>query len=185
MAKRKADAIVAEEPPQTKKVKVANGANVKSGADKGVTSASPSDASTSKAVNATAPSVQAENGGKGKEKAVDAGTDVAEDVMDEDRHQEEAAEESDSEGDPEDEAFESGPSLLKPTSTHRIRKLAPRRPYPTVPTSMSATGPRSAHTEGKNFICITRRTPLGAYLRRCKEVIMKDGYVINYVRYIF
>lgn len=59
----------------------------------------------------------------------------------------------------------------------KIRKLAPPRPYPTVPTSVSATGPRSAHTEGKNIICITRRTPLGAYLRRCKDVILKDGYV--------
>ncbi|THH09368.1 hypothetical protein EW145_g2071 [Phellinidium pouzarii] len=58
----------------------------------------------------------------------------------------------------------------------RIRKLVPPRPFPTVPTSVSATGPQSAHTEGKNRICITRRTPLGAYLRRCKDVILKDGY---------
>ncbi|KZT11105.1 uncharacterized protein LAESUDRAFT_630791, partial [Laetiporus sulphureus 93-53] len=57
-----------------------------------------------------------------------------------------------------------------------IRKLLPPRPFPTVPTSVSATGPRSAHTEGKNNICITRKTPLGAYLRRCKDVFMKDGY---------
>lgn len=64
-----------------------------------------------------------------------------------------------------------GPS----TSTKRIRKLAPPRPFPTVPTSVSATGPPSAHKEGKNMICITRRTPLGAYLRRCKDVIIKDG----------
>ncbi|KAK7688991.1 hypothetical protein QCA50_007682 [Cerrena zonata] len=41
---------------------------------------------------------------------------------------------------------------------------------------MSATGPRSAHTEGKNYICITRKTPLGAYLRRCKDLILKDGF---------
>ncbi|EGN96266.1 hypothetical protein SERLA73DRAFT_112473 [Serpula lacrymans var. lacrymans S7.3] len=56
------------------------------------------------------------------------------------------------------------------------RKLAPVRPFPTVPTSVSATGPRSAHTEGKNYICITRKTKLGAYLRRCKNVFLKDGY---------
>ncbi|TFY55334.1 hypothetical protein EVJ58_g8310 [Rhodofomes roseus] len=59
---------------------------------------------------------------------------------------------------------------------HTIRKLDPPRPFPTVPASVSATGPRSAHTEGKNYICITRKTQLGAYLRRCKDVIMKDGY---------
>ncbi|KIY48306.1 hypothetical protein FISHEDRAFT_6247, partial [Fistulina hepatica ATCC 64428] len=56
------------------------------------------------------------------------------------------------------------------------RKLAPQRPFPTVPTSVSATGPRSSHIEGKNFICITRKTKLGAYMRRCKDVILKDGY---------
>ncbi|KAI0831675.1 hypothetical protein BC628DRAFT_1300972, partial [Trametes gibbosa] len=59
---------------------------------------------------------------------------------------------------------------------HKVRKLVPPRPFPTVPTSVSATGPRSAHTEGKNYICITRRTELGAYLRRCKDVFLKDGY---------
>ena len=62
-------------------------------------------------------------------------------------------------------------------SRKRIRKLAPPRPFPTVPTSMNATGPRSTHVEGKNYICITRKTPLGAYLRRCKDLILKDGYV--------
>ncbi|KAF8191508.1 hypothetical protein K438DRAFT_1533774, partial [Mycena galopus ATCC 62051] len=58
----------------------------------------------------------------------------------------------------------------------RINKLTPARPFPTVPTSVSATGPRSAHTEGKNLICITRKTPLATYLRRCKNVIINDGY---------
>jgi len=66
-------------------------------------------------------------------------------------------------------------STAKPK--HKIKKLVPPRPFPTVPTSVSATGPRSAHKEGKNYICLTRKTPLGAYLRRCKEVIMKDGSV--------
>ncbi|KAF8810083.1 hypothetical protein BYT27DRAFT_7186941 [Phlegmacium glaucopus] len=58
----------------------------------------------------------------------------------------------------------------------RINKLVPPRPFPTVPTSVSATGPRSSHREGKNLICITRKTPLANYLRRCKTVIIEDGY---------
>ena len=60
----------------------------------------------------------------------------------------------------------------------KYRKLAPPRPFPTVPTSVSATGPRSAHVEGKNYICVTRKTPLGAYLRRCKDVVLKAGCVL-------
>ncbi|EPQ58649.1 hypothetical protein GLOTRDRAFT_127139 [Gloeophyllum trabeum ATCC 11539] len=64
----------------------------------------------------------------------------------------------------------------KQTSGYTVRKLNPRRPFPTVPSSVSATGPRSAHTEGKNYICISRKTPLAAYLRRCKDIILKDGY---------
>jgi hypothetical protein len=60
----------------------------------------------------------------------------------------------------------------------RINKLVPPRPFPTVPTSVSATGPRSAHTEGKNYICLTRKTSLGAYMRRCKDVVLKDGYAL-------
>ncbi|TFK46378.1 hypothetical protein OE88DRAFT_1667710 [Heliocybe sulcata] len=68
------------------------------------------------------------------------------------------------------------PDALKRNLGYKIRKLNPRRPFPTVPTSVSATGPRSAHTEGKNHICISRKTPLGAYLRRCKDAIIKDGY---------
>jgi len=58
---------------------------------------------------------------------------------------------------------------------HKIKKLVPPRPFPTVPASVSATGPRSAHHEGKNYIAITRKIPLGAYLRRCKDVVLKDG----------
>lgn len=70
----------------------------------------------------------------------------------------------------------------------RINKLVPPRPFPTVPTSVSATGPRSAHKEGKNFICLTRKTALGAYIRRCKDVILKDGYVpyfCSYYRHVY
>ena len=68
------------------------------------------------------------------------------------------------------------------TSKAQYRKLAPPRPFPTVPTSVSATGPRSAHIEGKNYICVTRKTPLGAYLRRCKEAVIKAGYALFYPR---
>jgi hypothetical protein len=57
----------------------------------------------------------------------------------------------------------------------RINKLVPPRPFPTVPTSVSATGPRSNHKEGKNLICITRKTSLSCYIRRCKDVIIQDG----------
>jgi hypothetical protein len=62
---------------------------------------------------------------------------------------------------------------LKPKPT--IIKLAPNRPYPSVPTSSSATGPRSKRKEGNNKICVTRNTDLGAYLTRCKDVFVKQG----------
>jgi hypothetical protein len=59
----------------------------------------------------------------------------------------------------------------------KIIKLTPNRPYPSVPTSSSATGPRSKRKEGNNKICVTRRTELGAYLKRCKDVFVKQGLV--------
>ena len=46
-----------------------------------------------------------------------------------------------------------------------------------LPTSVSATGSRSTHKEGKNYICLAGKTPLGMYLRRCKEVILNDRCV--------
>lgn len=76
---------------------------------------------------------------------------------------------------------------IGPTTTtsdskgRRFIRLVPPRPFPTVPTSVSATGPSSAHNEGKNFICLTRKTSLGAYMRRCKNVILKDGYKTLYL----
>lgn len=63
----------------------------------------------------------------------------------------------------------------------KVNKLVPPRPFPTVPVGVNATGPRSAHHEGKNFIAITRKTSLGAYLRRCKDIVLKDGCVRVYV----
>src|SRR6266851_2635353 len=70
-----------------------------------------------------------------------------------------------------------GPIRTNKAPSHRIKKLVPPRPFPTVPPGVSATGPHSAHHEGKNYITITRRTKLGAYLRRCKDVVLKDGCV--------
>lgn len=75
-----------------------------------------------------------------------------------------------------------GPPPAKTAANRRrIKKLTPPRPFPTVPTSVSATGPHSAHSEGKNYICITRRTPLATYLRRCKGIIMVDGWVTSFL----
>ncbi|KAG8217284.1 hypothetical protein J3R82DRAFT_5378 [Butyriboletus roseoflavus] len=78
-------------------------------------------------------------------------------------------------------ADQSGPSRKpdaqsKPNRRPHIRKLAPPRPFPTVALASSATGPRSAHHEGKNNICITRKTKLAAYLRRCKALLVDDGF---------
>lgn len=64
-----------------------------------------------------------------------------------------------------------------PKPGFKRKKLAPPRPYPTVPASVSATGPRSTHHEKKNYIAITRKTKLAAYLRRCKDLVLKDGSV--------
>ena len=66
-----------------------------------------------------------------------------------------------------------GPLAPKP----KIIKLKPARPCPTVPTSSSATVPKSRRAEGRNEICVTRRTELGSYLRQCRDVLTKDGYV--------
>lgn len=71
-----------------------------------------------------------------------------------------------------------GPSRGNQQPRRRINKLNPPRPFPVVPTSVSDTGPRSSHREGKNMICLTRKTSLGAYMRRCKDVILKDGSVV-------
>jgi len=70
-----------------------------------------------------------------------------------------------------------GPIRTPRTPRHRVNKLVPPRPFPTVPAGVSATGPRSAHHEGKNYITVTRKTNLGSYLRRCKDIILKDGCV--------
>lgn len=58
----------------------------------------------------------------------------------------------------------------------KINKLPAPKPFPAVAASVSATGPRSSHTEGKNYICLTRKTSLGAYMRRCKNLVVNDRY---------
>ncbi|KAG9082235.1 hypothetical protein FRC07_014268 [Ceratobasidium sp. 392] len=55
-------------------------------------------------------------------------------------------------------------------------KLKPQRPVPTVHPASNVTGPRSSHVEGKNVICVTRATKLATYLRRCKSLILDDGF---------
>lgn len=79
-----------------------------------------------------------------------------------------------------------GQPSVKPTtggtSKRIVRKLAPSRPFPVVPTSVSASGPKSAHHEGKNLICVTRKTSLAAYLRKCKQLVMEDGCVLRILR---
>ena len=72
-----------------------------------------------------------------------------------------------------------GPIRTPVVQSHRVNKLEPPRPFPTVPAGVSATGPRSSHHEGKNYITITRKTKLGAYLRRCKDIVIKDGCFIR------
>lgn len=66
-------------------------------------------------------------------------------------------------------------NVQKPPPSNIRQKLAPPRPWPSVPTSSNATGPRSARAEGNNMICITRKTTLGEYLRRCKKLVIEDG----------
>ena len=61
----------------------------------------------------------------------------------------------------------------------RIRKLVPPRPWPINPAADNPTGPRSAK-EGKNYISLTRKTPIGAYMRRCKALFLDDGYVRSF-----
>jgi len=62
------------------------------------------------------------------------------------------------------------------------KKLAPKRPIPTVARSVNASGPKSSHHEGENLICITRKTPLARYLQRCKGILTggKHKYLLLY-----
>ncbi len=41
----------------------------------------------------------------------------------------------------------------KPKGKEKGRPLDVPQPFPTIPTTVSATGPRSAHREGKDMIC--------------------------------
>lgn len=181
MPKRKV-ADLADDTACTKKAKVASATDVEVGSDtsRGVTA--DSNASITGAADAMSTSAQEKKDTKGKGKAVDIGSEGKDDQEMEDEAEEEEEEGEEEEGGEEERGGNAAePSTSSSASAHKLRKLAPPRPYPTVPTSVSATGPRSAHTEGKNYICVTRKTPLGAYLRRCKDVVLKDGYVFDEV----
>lgn len=83
---------------------------------------------------------------------------------------------------PENQASSSKTSAAQPVSKPRkprpkITKLAPSRPFPQVPSGSSATGPYSSRGEGKNMIGVTKNLELGAYLRRCVDLVNVDGYV--------
>lgn len=106
------------------------------------------------------------SGGKGKGRATEPSVDMEDESADDDEEIDEG------------EASDNKASSSKPKRS--VRRLDPPRPWPTVAPSVSATGPRSAHHEGKNYICITRKTKLGAYLRRCKELVIKDGCVMSF-----
>ncbi|KAI6138919.1 hypothetical protein BKA82DRAFT_4230103 [Pisolithus tinctorius] len=71
------------------------------------------------------------------------------------------------------------PAPAPPRKRPRILKLAPPRPYPTVPIGRSATGPRSTSTRPSPdeplCLCITRKTALAAYIRRCESAFLHDG----------
>ncbi|KAG6331261.1 hypothetical protein ID866_7825 [Astraeus odoratus] len=61
----------------------------------------------------------------------------------------------------------------------RIRKLAPPRPFPSVPPGRSATAPRSTSSHPSpaepTCLCVTRKTALAAYIRRCKTAFLDYG----------
>ncbi|KAK7037478.1 hypothetical protein VNI00_010970 [Paramarasmius palmivorus] len=78
--------------------------------------------------------------------------------------------------DPNPKSPEKSTRSVESKPKRHVKKLVPPRPFPTVSTADSATGPRSAHKEGKNFICLTRKTSLGAYMQRCKNLVLKDGF---------
>jgi hypothetical protein len=75
----------------------------------------------------------------------------------------------------------------KPSKTHTYRRLAPPKPtYPTtlppISTSLLKPGkspqgsvPANNTSKPKNVILVSRNTGLGAYLRRCKGLLVNDG----------
>jgi len=60
----------------------------------------------------------------------------------------------------------------------KIVKLAPVAFLGNALPGSNPTGPWSQRGEGKNKIAVTRKLGLGAYLRRCVDLINVDGYVI-------
>lgn len=69
-------------------------------------------------------------------------------------------------------------SSSKSRGRQNRRKLAPARPYPAVKQTSNLAVPRSARQEGNNMITISRKTPLGAHLRRAVRCVVDFGSVI-------
>ncbi|KAG7086449.1 hypothetical protein E1B28_002402 [Marasmius oreades] len=82
---------------------------------------------------------------------------------------------------PENEKETSASHKKGKKSTSTRRRLVAPRPFPVVAKSVSATGPRSGHHEKKNYISITRKTSLSTYMRRCKDLVLKNGYKTLYL----
>ena len=106
---------------------------------------------------------------------ITSGTSVLNQGNTEDKHASDNENASTSEGEIKESSGQASRKGVRPTPA--FRKLDPPKPFPAVPASVSATGPKSQHHEGKNMIMISRKTKLAAYLRRCKDLIVKDGYV--------
>lgn len=116
-----------------------------------------------------APSSKSKSGSKSKQKLRE-GTKTSKDAKN-------GSESTPHEGKPAKQKLQNKkiPSKIPFKPRPKIVKLAPHRPYPTVPTSSNATGPKSKRAEGGNKICVTRKTNLGAYLSQCKDVFIKGG----------
>ncbi|KAI6036997.1 hypothetical protein BKA83DRAFT_4170575, partial [Pisolithus microcarpus] len=74
----------------------------------------------------------------------------------------------------------SAPAPAPPRKRLRIRKLAPPRPYPTVPLGRSATGSaldslQRPSPDEPMCLCVTRKTALPVYIRRCTSAFLQDG----------
>jgi hypothetical protein len=68
-------------------------------------------------------------------------------------------------------------SALAKRKRPKIIKLSPVAFLGNTLPGSNPTGPWSQRGEGKNKIAVTRRLELGAYLRRCSELINIDGFV--------
>lgn len=77
-------------------------------------------------------------------------------------------------------------STSKPDSTkqlHTARRMPPQKPLTSDgqhvlgrPKDASGSGPTRA-VDGRDVVFVTRKTGLGSYMRRCKALLVDDGYV--------